>query len=64
MAVTTVGNFALEDTAEFVYYVPRIEPLFAGSLSVIPLQVLSYYVSVGKGFDTSLKINVTFLSKI
>ena len=47
MAVTTAGNYSLEDTAEFVCYVPAIENLFAGSLSVIPLQLISYYVSVG-----------------
>ena len=58
MAVTTTGNYSLEDTAEFVCYVPRIEPLFAGSLSVIPLQLLSYYVSIGKGFDVDKPRNL------
>jgi len=58
MAVTTAGNYSLEDTAEFVCYVPAIENLFAGSLSVIPLQLLSYYVSVGKGFDVDKPRNL------
>ena len=58
MAVTTAGNYNLEDTAEFVCYVPAIENLFAGSLSVIPLQLLSYYVSVGKGFDVDKPRNL------
>ncbi|MCQ2407996.1 MAG: glutamine--fructose-6-phosphate transaminase (isomerizing) [Oscillospiraceae bacterium] len=58
MAVTTAGNYFLEDTAEFVCYVPRIEPLFSGSLSVIPLQLLSYYVSIGKGFDVDKPRNL------
>ena len=58
MAVTTSGNYNLEDTAEFVCYVPAIENLFAGSLSVIPLQLLSYYVSVGKGFDVDKPRNL------
>ena len=58
MAVTTAGNYFLEDTAEFVCYVPQIEPLFAGSLSVIPLQLLSYYVSIGKGFDVDKPRNL------
>ena len=58
MAVTTTGNYFLEDTAEFVCYVPQIEPLFAGSLSVIPLQLLSYYVSIGKGFDVDKPRNL------
>lgn len=58
MAVTTAGNYFLEDTAEFVCYVPQIEPLFAGSLSVIPLQLISYYVSVGKGYDVDKPRNL------
>ena len=58
MAVTTAGNYFLEDTAEFTCYVPKIEPLFAGSLSVIPLQLVSYYVSIGKGFDVDKPRNL------
>ena len=58
MAVTTAGNYFLEDTAEFVCYVPQIEPLFSGSLSVIPFQLLSYYVSIGKGFDVDKPRNL------
>ena len=58
MAVTTAGKYYLEDTAEFVCYVPAIENLFAGSLSVIPLQLLSYYVSIGKGFDVDKPRNL------
>ena len=58
MAVTTAGKYFLEDNAEFVCYVPAIENLFAGSLSVIPLQLLSYYVSIGKGFDVDKPRNL------
>ncbi len=58
MAVTTSGNYNLEGTAEFMCYVSAIENLFAGSLSVIPLQLLSYYVSVGKGFDVDKPRNL------
>ena len=58
MAVTTAGKYFLEDTAEFVCYVPAIENLFAGSLSVIPLQLLSYYVSIGKGYDVDKPRNL------
>jgi glucosamine--fructose-6-phosphate aminotransferase (isomerizing) len=58
MAVTTMGNYYLEDTAEFTCYVPKIDNLFAGSLSVIPLQLLSYYVSIGKGYDVDKPRNL------
>ena len=58
MAVTTAGNYFLEDTAEFVCYVPKIDPLFAGSLSVIPLQLLSYYITISKGLDVDKPRNL------
>ncbi len=56
--LTTYGNYAMEDTADFTVYIPKIDDLFAGSLSVIPLQLLSYYVSVGKGFDVDKPRNL------
>ena len=58
MGLTSYGNYAMEDVADFTVYIPRIENLFAGSLSVIPLQLLSYYVSVGKGFDVDKPRNL------
>lgn len=51
IGVTTSGNYAIEKQSEFSIYVPETDPLFAASLAVIPLQLLSYYVSVTKGFD-------------
>ena len=58
MAVTIAGNYFIEDTAEFTCYVPRINNLFAGSLSVIPLQLLGYYVSVARGYDVDKPRNL------
>ncbi|MCR5122564.1 MAG: glutamine--fructose-6-phosphate transaminase (isomerizing) [Ruminococcus sp.] len=58
MGLTTYGNYAMEDTADFTVYIPKIDPLFAGSLSVIPLQLMGYYVSVGKGFDVDKPRNL------
>ena len=56
--LTSYGNYAMEDIADFTVYVPKIDNLFAGSLAVIPLQLLSYYVSVGKGFDVDKPRNL------
>ncbi len=56
--LTTYGNYAMEDTADFTVYIPKIDDLLAGSLSVIPLQLMSYYVSVGKGFDVDKPRNL------
>ena len=51
MALTTYGNYSMEDNADFVLYIPKTDPHFAPSLAVIPLQLLGYYVSVAKGLD-------------
>lgn len=56
--LTTFGNYAMEDTADFTAYVPNINPLFTGSLSVVPLQLLGYYVSVAKGYDVDKPRNL------
>lgn len=56
--LTNYGNYAMEDTADFTVYIPRIDHLFAGSLAVIPLQLLSYYVSIGKGYDVDKPRNL------
>ena len=58
LGLTTYGNYAMEDTADFTVYIPKMDPLFAGSLSVIPLQLMGYYVSVGKGFDVDKPRNL------
>ncbi len=57
-AVTTEGNFAMEDTADFTVYVPKTHPSFAPSLTVIPLQLFGYYVSVAKGLDVDKPRNL------
>ncbi|MCR5272594.1 MAG: glutamine--fructose-6-phosphate transaminase (isomerizing), partial [Lachnospiraceae bacterium] len=51
MALTTYGNYEIEDTADFVTYIPRTDEHFAASLAVVPLQLIGYYVSVAKGLD-------------
>ena len=58
MGLTTYGNYAMEDTSDFTVYVPKIDPLFSGSLSVVPLQLMGYYVSVAKGFDVDKPRNL------
>lgn len=58
MGLTTYGNYNIEDTADFTVYIPKTDPLFAGSLSVVPLQLLGYYVSVAKGFDVDKPRNL------
>ena len=57
-AVTFNGNFSLEDRADFVTYIPKAEPCFAAVLAIVPLQLLSYYVSVNRGLDVDKPRNL------
>ncbi|MCR5594883.1 MAG: glutamine--fructose-6-phosphate transaminase (isomerizing) [Lachnospiraceae bacterium] len=58
MALTSYGRYEIEDTADFVTYVPKMDKHFIGSLEVIPLQLLGYYVSVAKGLDVDKPRNL------
>lgn len=51
MGLTTYGKYEIEDQVNFTVYVPKVDEHFVGSLAVIPLQLLGYYVSVAKGLD-------------
>ena len=57
-AVTSYGNYSMEDTADFVTYIPKTDTHFATSLAVIPLQLMGYYVSVAKGLDVDKPRNL------
>ena len=57
-ALTTEGNFGMEDTADFTVYVPKTLPCFSTSLAVSPLQLFGYYVSVAKGLDVDKPRNL------
>lgn len=58
MALTTYGNYNIEDSADFVCYIPRTDAHFSASLAVVPLQLLGYYVSVAKGLDVDKPRNL------
>lgn len=58
MGVTENGNYSIEDKADFTVYIPKTDPLFAASLAVVPLQLLSYYVSITKGLDVDMPRNL------
>ncbi len=58
MGLTTYGHYEVEDTVNFAVYVPDIDPHFATSLTVIPLQLLGYYISVAKGLDVDKPRNL------
>ena len=58
MGVTSNGYYSVEDSVNFTIYVPRTDEHFAGSLAVIPLQLLGYYTSVARGLDVDKPRNL------
>jgi len=58
MAVTNEGNKAIEKAADYVVYIPEINPYFTNSLAIIPLQLFAYYVAVGRGCDVDKPRNL------
>ena len=58
MGLTSYGNYAVEDTADFSVYVPKTEQYFMNSLAIVPLQLMGYYVSVAKGLDVDKPRNL------
>ena len=48
----------LEKIADFVVYVPKTNRFFTNTLAIIPLQLFSYYISLGKGLDVDKPRNL------
>ncbi len=56
--LSTYGQYSMESISDYAVYIPKTLPLFMASLSVIPLQLLSYYVSVARGLDVDKPRNL------
>ena len=58
IAVITEGDEIIPGMADDVFYVPPAHEILAPLLSVIPLQLLSYYIGVFKGCDVDKPRNL------
>ena len=58
IAVASIGDLTLPTLSENIMYVPEIDEVIAPLLSVIPMQLLSYYVGVAKGIDVDKPRNL------
>ena len=58
LAVTNEENTDIEKSADYVIYIPQTNRYFTNSLAVIPLQLFSYYVAVGRGCDVDKPRNL------
>jgi len=58
IAVATESDAVIPDMADDTMFVPDADELIAPLLSVIPLQLLSYYVGVAKGYNVDKPRNL------
>lgn len=58
MGVTNSENVEMEKIADYVIYIPMTNAYFTNSLAIIPLQLFSYYISIGKGCDVDKPRNL------
>lgn len=58
IAVASEGDEVLPNMTNNIMYVPNIDEVLAPLLSVIPMQLLSYYVGVAKGIDVDKPRNL------
>lgn len=58
LAVVTEGDQQVKEIADNVFEVPRTLNALVPLLSVVPLQLLAYYVAVDKGLDVDMPRNL------
>ena len=45
------GHDTIEKVVDNVIYIPRVSPILAPVLSVVPLQLFSYHIAKSRGCD-------------
>lgn len=58
LSVTNTGNTEIEKNSDYTIYIPHTNKYFTNSLAVIPLQLFSYYISIGRGCDVDKPRNL------
>lgn len=51
VAVAVEGDLEILKSADEVIFIPKTHPLFSPILSIVPMQLFAYYVSVARGND-------------
>jgi glucosamine--fructose-6-phosphate aminotransferase (isomerizing) len=58
IAVVTEGDTVIRSMANYVIEIPEVENIFAALLSVVPLQLFSYYIAVMRGCNVDQPRNL------
>jgi glucosamine--fructose-6-phosphate aminotransferase (isomerizing) len=58
IAIATEGDNSVKDFARKVFYIPAADELLVPILSVVPLQLIAYYIAVRRGCDVDQPRNL------
>jgi glucosamine--fructose-6-phosphate aminotransferase (isomerizing) len=58
IAIATEGDEKIKDLAECVIYIPKTLPMLTPLLSVIPTQMLAYYIATARGCNVDQPRNL------
>lgn len=58
IAIATEGDSEIGNLADHVIYIPRVSKIFSPILTVIPLQLLAYYIAVQRGCNVDQPRNL------
>jgi len=58
VAIATEGDPTIAEIARKVFYIPPADPLLTPILTVIPLQLIAYYIAVRRGCDVDQPRNL------
>ena len=58
VGITQQNNDRFNDCVDYSFKIPETLPVFAGSLSVVLLQLFAYHVTVSKGYDVDKPRNL------
>ena len=58
IAMAVEGNDDIEKVADEVFYIPKTNELFSASSTVVPMQLLAYYIAVERGCDVDKPRNL------
>lgn len=58
IAIVTEGNKEIENFTKEIIYIPKINEIFSPLVTVVPLQLLAYYIAVKRGCDVDQPRNL------
>ena len=58
LAIAAEDCKAIEDVADEVVYLPKVDHLFTASYNVLPMQLFAYYIAVARGCDVDKPRNL------